>query len=122
MFSNDFCHHRVSKLYGNGSRKIIAFFLLRDSADHPLDARNLTVNLKYHAIAFVEQSLREIDEDGMRGNGWLVRMIIHFVVGDRKYIEKAMDIYCECRKARPRQNPLQAVSQPPAIPFSPCAD
>jgi len=56
VFSNDYCYHRVRKLYGNGSRKIIAFFLLRDSSVHPFDARNVTVNVKHHGTYFVAQT------------------------------------------------------------------
>ena len=101
VFSNDYCYHRVCKLHGNGSRKMIAFFLLRGSAVHPFDARDVAVNLKHHATHFVEQSLRAIDDENMwRGNAWLIRLVQQYVVGDRAHIAKALDIYRDCRQAQ----------------------
>merc|ERR1712217_294144 len=94
VFSNDYCYHRVRRLYGNGSRKIIAFFLLRDSSVHPFDARNVAVNAKHHATYFVVQTLREMDQ---YGHSWLIELIQQYVVGDREYIAKAMDANRESR-------------------------
>merc|ERR1712217_914886 len=97
VFSNDYCYHRVRKLYGNGSRKIIAFFLLRDSSVYPFDARNVAVNVKHHAMYFVEQSLREMNQ---YGHLWLIRMIQQYVVGDKGYISMALDAYRESKRAQ----------------------
>merc|ERR1712217_47551 len=96
VFSNDYCYHRVRKLYGNGSRKIIAFFLLRDSSVHPFDARNVAVNVKHHATYFVVQTLREMNQ---HGHSWLIQLVKHYVVGDNKYITNALDAYRESRRA-----------------------
>merc|ERR1712083_402084 len=90
VLDNDKCFHRVRELWGNGSRKMIAFNLLRHDAVHPLDARHV-----------VEQSLREIvDDDGVIGNEWLVHLLQAYVVGDQRYIERAMDQQRKCKMAQ----------------------
>jgi len=139
VFSNDLCYHRVCKLHGNGSRKMFAFFLLRDGVEPaPLQnqrfpspmgytnapmvgmyggdsstlsqptmtAQTVVVNWKHHSRHFVESHLRDIlgaKEYGARGNEWLIRLVQEYVVGNRQYIEKAMDINRHCRFVQGKQ-------------------
>merc|ERR1719244_1782232 len=163
VFSNDLCYHRVCKLHGNGSRKLIAFFLLRDGLESVLDrdrnvmnqrypmpmmpmmpnfngmmnqdlsslysyrmargvisARNVVVNLKYHSKHFVESNLRQIlsaDEYGARGNEWLIELVSCFVVGDRKYVERAMDINRRCRLVQAQQAQTDQAELTAFLPF-----
>eukprot|EP00484_Ammonia_sp_Unknown_P003458 CAMPEP_0197077110 /NCGR_PEP_ID=MMETSP1384-20130603/212451_1 /TAXON_ID=29189 /ORGANISM="Ammonia sp." /LENGTH=552 /DNA_ID=CAMNT_0042515969 /DNA_START=194 /DNA_END=1853 /DNA_ORIENTATION=- len=98
VFNNKLCYHRVSKLYGNGSRKIIAFFLLSPSRWYSaIDARFVVVNWKYHAEHLLFQWLKE--EGLMNGYEWILDILCEYVVGDRKYIEDATEFYNECRRA-----------------------
>ena len=101
VFSNVFAYHRVRELYGNGSRKIIAFFLLRNDALHPLDARRVVVNWKHHARVFVQQALREfVPNDSVVNHKWLVDLVQDYVVGDESFVKKAIDKYRDCRNAQ----------------------
>ena len=96
------CFVTVRKLHGTGSRKIIAFFLMRHNAVHCIDASNVVVNWKHHGREFVERSLKEIEDIGLEsisGNEWLIPLILEYMVGDRQYIARAADFYRQCRLA-----------------------
>merc|ERR1719361_828955 len=118
VFDNEECFHRVRELWGNGSRKMIAFNLLRHDAVHPLDARQVVVNWKHHTRHFVEQSLREIvADDAVIGNEWLVHLMQSYVVGDKHYIARAMDHHRKCKmvqseKVKVLSTDLQSDGQP----------
>jgi len=120
VFSNDLCYHKVCKLHGNGSRKMIAFFLLRDGANHSLSAQDVVVNWEYHSKHFVESNLRQIlsaDEYGAQGNEWMIQLIQKYVVGDRKYVERAMDINRRCRLVQAQQAQTDQAELTAFLPF-----
>eukprot|EP01083_Nonionella_stella_P199082 730308_1 len=100
VFSNDLCYHRVLQLYGNGSRKMLAFFLLRPNigVNVSIDARFVVVNWQYHAKKLV---LKWMSLDMLKNSGceWLLLAIYEFIVGNKKYIEEATELYNQCRRA-----------------------
>merc|ERR1719474_1931326 len=85
-----------------------------------ISARNVVVNLKYHSKHFVESNLRQIlsaDEYGARGNEWLIELVSCFVVGDRKYVERAMDINRRCRLVQAQQAQTDQAELTAFLPF-----
>ena len=105
VFSNKLCYHRVCRLHGNGSRKIIAFFLMDyyDRRENNVDARYVTVNWKYHAKVFVERGLREIANEHPNagiGNEWFIELVQQYVVGDRQFIAEAVGRFRHCHGAQ----------------------
>eukprot|EP01083_Nonionella_stella_P318819 1167306_1 len=94
VFSNDLCYHRVCKLYGTGSRKILAFFLIAP-VQITIDARFVVVNWQYHAKCMLLKWLREFNE----GYDWVLDIVCEYVVGDKKYVQKAREMYKKCRTA-----------------------
>jgi len=100
VFNNKLCYHRVSKLYGNGSRKIIAFFLITPNhlrSTPMLDALSIVVNWKYHTQYLVFEWLKE--EGLLNGYEWMLDILYEFVVGDKRYVEEAVELYVKCRKS-----------------------
>eukprot|EP00485_Elphidium_margaritaceum_P013319 CAMPEP_0202729184 /NCGR_PEP_ID=MMETSP1385-20130828/186003_1 /ASSEMBLY_ACC=CAM_ASM_000861 /TAXON_ID=933848 /ORGANISM="Elphidium margaritaceum" /LENGTH=649 /DNA_ID=CAMNT_0049395441 /DNA_START=45 /DNA_END=1995 /DNA_ORIENTATION=+ len=102
VFCNDKCYHRVSELYGSGSRKIIAFFLLRPngrSFSGPIDAGLVVVNWKFHGKQLLLKWLRD-DRlvHAFDGYEWMIQIVSEFLVGDRRYIEDATELFNECRR------------------------
>ena len=98
VFSNSLCYHRVCPLFGTGSRKIMAFFLLRNGAPHSIDSRSVIVNLKHHTRYFVMQSLRKFQDND--SGEWLIGLIQQYVVGSQEYIAEATNRFRHCRKAQ----------------------
>ena len=101
VFSNDLCYHKVSSLFGNGSRKIICFFLLRpneSSLNISIDARFVVTNWKFHTEYLL---LKWLKKEALLINGYqfMLNVIIEFVIGDRKYIQKATNLYTKCRRS-----------------------
>eukprot|EP01083_Nonionella_stella_P297836 1011193_1 len=97
VFSNELCYHRVCTLYGTGSRKILAFFLIAPglTVNIPIDARFVVVNWEHHAKFILLKWLEEWDE----GYDWILDIVCAYVVGDKAYVEKAIEMYNKCRRA-----------------------
>ena len=101
VFSNKLCYHRVCRLHGSGSRKIIAFFLMDDydQRKNKVDARYVTINWKYHAKLFVERGLKEIASEHPNagiGNEWFIELVQQYVVGERQFIKEAVERFRHC--------------------------